>query len=131
MEKQSLFLKSGLEKPDSAVTICEMSVCVGVHECARACICGLSLSYPHSPECGAAALLHERERKTIDGNNEREREREAGRQASRQTKTEGERQSDSKGSRGWWLPWGAMSGWRRVSERDGGRVIEGAREAAM
>lgn len=127
MEKQSLFFKSGLEKPDSAVTICEMSVCVGVHECARACICGLSLSYPRSPECGAAALLHERERKTIDGNNERERE--AGRQADRQKQKE--RESDSKGSRGWWLPWGAMSGWRRVSERDGGRVIEGAREAAM
>lgn len=50
------------EKPDSAVTICEMSVCVGVRECARACICGLSLSYPCSPERGAAASLHGRKR---------------------------------------------------------------------
>lgn len=90
MEKQSLFFKSGLEKPDSAVTICEMSVCVGVHECARACICGLSLSYPRSPECGAAALLHERERKTIDGNNERERGRQAGKQTDKNRRRETE-----------------------------------------
>lgn len=62
-----------------------MSVCVGVRECAQACICGRSLSYSRSPERGAAALLHERYgeggregewEKTIDGNNEREREKE-------------------------------------------------------
>lgn len=64
VEKQSLFKKrlSAFEKPDSAVTICEMSVCVGVRECAQACICGLSLSYLCSPERGAAASLHRRER---------------------------------------------------------------------
>lgn len=38
-----------------------------------------------------------------------------------ETKTEGERQSDSIGSRGWWLPWGAASGWRRVRGREGKR----------
>ena len=117
------------EKPDSAVTICEMSVCVGVRECARACICGLSLSYPCSPERGAAASLHRRKREggregegeTIDGNNERGR----GRQT-KNRRRERERQSDSIGSRGWWLPWDATSGWRRARERDGGR--EGGRE---
>lgn len=129
--KTVTFLKrlGAFEKPDSAVTICEMSVCVGVRECAQACICGLSLSYPCSPERGAAASLHRRagekergrEKKTIDGNNERGR----GRQTKNRRR---ERQSDSIGSRGWWLPWGAMSGWRRVREREGGRVIEGGRE---
>lgn len=93
---------------------------------ASLCHIRVALSVELQPYCTRESE-RERERKTIDGNNEREREREA----SRQTKTEGERQSDSKGSRGWWLPWGAMCGWRRVSERDGGRVIEGAREAAM
>lgn len=89
------------------------------------------MSYPCSPERGAAASLHRREREgereTIDGNNEKGR----GRQTKNRRR---ERQSDSIGSRGWWLPWGAMSGWRRVRERerDGGRVIrEGGREAAM
>lgn len=68
------FLKrlSAFEKPDSAVTICEMSVCVGVRECAQACICGLSLSYLCSPERGAAASLHRRE-------SEKDRERESDR----------------------------------------------------
>lgn len=66
--KTATFLKAAFEKPDSAVTICEMSVCVGVRECAQACICGLSLSYPCSPERGAAASLHRRE-----GEGERER----------------------------------------------------------
>ena len=65
-----------------------MSVCVGVRECARACICGLSLSYPCSPERGAAASLHRRKR---EGGREKRlmeimREGEADRQ-----KTEGER----------------------------------------
>lgn len=60
-------------------------------------------------------------RERIDGNNERGR----GRQTKNRRR---ERQSDSIGSRGWWLPWGAMSGWRRVRERDGGRVIEEGRE---
>lgn len=104
-----------------------MSVCVGVHEFAQACICGLSLSYPRSPERGAAASLHRRgresERKRLM---EIMREGETDRQNRRR-----ERRSDSIGSRGWWLPWGAMSGRRRVRERDGGRVIEGGREAAM
>lgn len=51
---------------------------------------------------------------------ERERERQTDKNRRR------ERQSDSIGSRGWWLPWGAMSGWRRVRERerDGERVTE-------
>lgn len=91
---------------------------------ASLCHIRIALSVELQPYC-----TREREKRLMEIM--REREREGGRQASRQTKTEGERQSDSKGSRGWWLPWGAMSGWRRVSERDGGRVIEGAREAAM
>lgn len=130
MGKQSLFKKQlrAFEKPDSVVTICQMSVCVGMRECAQACIHGLSLPYPGSPERGAAASLHSRERgrgrgregETIDENNERGR--------GRQTKQkERERQSDSIGSRGWWLLWDA-SGWRRVRERDGRRVSEGGRE---
>lgn len=37
--------------PDSAVKTCQMHVCV--------CIYSWSLSFPCSPECGAAAPLHE------------------------------------------------------------------------
>lgn len=92
MEKQSLF-KNGsahFEKPDSAVTICEMSVCVGVRECAQACICGLSLSYPCSPERGAAASLHRRE-----GEGERKRLMEIMRERERQTdKKQKERETE-------------------------------------
>lgn len=92
VEKQSLF-KNGsahFEKPDSAVTICEMSVCVGVRECAQACICGLSLSYPCSPERGAAASLHRRE-----GEGERKRLMEIMRERERQTdKKQKERETE-------------------------------------
>lgn len=80
---------------------------------ARLCHISVVQRVELQPHCTAE---RERMREVTDENNERRK--------GRQTK---HRESDSKDSRGWWLPWDA-SGWRGGRGRDGGRAKEEGRE---
>lgn len=81
--------------------------------------CVISLE-PWAWCCSLTAQESRKERQT-----ERNRERER----LRDRQTEREKDNDSIGGRGWWLPWGAVGGWRRVRDSDVGR--EGAMWGAM